>query len=43
MAGFPDEIINKHSAYVYFPFQDQGRVPLWFEPYLQKAQMEAKR
>ena len=31
------------SGYVYFPFQDQGHVPLWFEPYLQKAQRDVKR
>ncbi|GLC37756.1 hypothetical protein PLESTB_001473600 [Pleodorina starrii] len=43
VAGFPDDIINRYSAYAYFPFQDQGRTPLWFEPYLQKAQRDNKR
>ncbi|KXZ52871.1 hypothetical protein GPECTOR_8g252 [Gonium pectorale] len=43
VAGFPDEMVNRYSAYAYFPFQDQGRTPLWFEPYLQKAQRDNKR
>lgn len=43
ITGFPDDLINKYSNYVYFPFQDQGRVPLWFEPYLQKTQRDTKR
>lgn len=43
VAGFPDDMINRYSAYAYFPFQDQGRTPLWFEPYLQKAQRDNKR
>ena len=43
MAGLPDDVMNKYSGYVYFPFQDQGHVPLWFEPYLQKAQRDNKR
>jgi UDP-N-acetylmuramoyl-L-alanyl-D-glutamate--2,6-diaminopimelate ligase len=43
VSGLPDEIINKYSGYVYFPFQDQGNVPLWFEPYLQRAQRDCKR
>jgi hypothetical protein len=28
---------------VYAPFQDQGRVPLWFEPWLHSAQRTHKR
>lgn len=43
VAGFPDDMVNRYSAYAYFPFQDQGRTPLWFEPYLQKAQRDNKR
>ncbi|GFR43731.1 hypothetical protein Agub_g4842, partial [Astrephomene gubernaculifera] len=43
VAGFPDDIVSRYSAYAYFPFQDQGRTPLWFEPYLQKAQRDNKR
>ncbi|MEW5299762.1 MAG: hypothetical protein WDW36_002742 [Sanguina aurantia] len=43
MAGLPDDIVNPYSGYVYFPFQDQGHCPLWFEPYLQKAQRDCGR
>lgn len=43
VAGLPEELVNRYSGYVYFPFQDQGRVPLWFEPYLQRAQRTTKR
>ncbi|PNH05610.1 UDP-N-acetylmuramoyl-L-alanyl-D-glutamate--2,6-diaminopimelate ligase [Tetrabaena socialis] len=43
VAGFPDDMVNRYSMYAYFPFQDQGRTPLWFEPYLQKAQRDNKR
>lgn len=43
VAGLPDDLVNRYSAYAYFPFQDQGRTPLWFEPYLQKAQRDNKR
>ncbi|KAG2499048.1 hypothetical protein HYH03_003233 [Edaphochlamys debaryana] len=43
VAGFPDDLVNKYSIYAYPPFQDQGRTPLWFEPYLQKAQRDNKR
>lgn len=43
VAGLPDDIVNRYSAYAYPPFQDQGRTPLWFEPYLQKAQRDNKR
>ena len=43
ISGLPDEVVNKYAGYVYFPFQDQGHVPLWFEPYLQRAQRECKR
>jgi len=43
VAGLPEQLINRYSGYVYFPFQDQGHVPLWFEPYLQKAQRTTRR
>uniref|UniRef100_A0A7S0WRN5 Mur ligase central domain-containing protein n=1 Tax=Chlamydomonas leiostraca TaxID=1034604 RepID=A0A7S0WRN5_9CHLO len=43
VAGLPDHIVNRFKGYVYFPFQDQGHVPLWFEPYLQSAQRATKR
>ncbi|GAX74661.1 hypothetical protein CEUSTIGMA_g2109.t1 [Chlamydomonas eustigma] len=43
VAGLPDEVVNKYSGYVYFPFQDQSHAPLWFEPYLQKAQRDNRR
>ncbi len=43
VAGLPDTILQRYSGYVYFPFQDQGHVPLWFEPYLQKAQRTTQR
>jgi hypothetical protein len=43
VAGLPDHVVNRFSGFVYFPFQDQGHVPLWFEPYLQKAQRTTKR
>lgn len=81
VAGLPEEMLNRYSGYVYFPFmvspeqavlappcgrgwpptsqcrravaerthapiwplQDQGHAPLWFEPYLQRAQRTTKR
>lgn len=43
VAGLPEELVSRYSGYVYFPFQDQGHVPLWFEPYLQRAQRTTKR
>lgn len=43
IAGLPDDIVNPYSGYAYFPFQDQGHCPLWFEPYLQKAQRDCRR
>jgi hypothetical protein len=43
VAGLPDTLLKRYSGYVYFPFQDQGHVPLWFEPYLQKAQRTTQR
>jgi UDP-N-acetylmuramoyl-L-alanyl-D-glutamate--2,6-diaminopimelate ligase len=43
VAGFPDDLVNRYAGYAYFPFQDQGRTPLWFEPYLQKAQRDNRR
>lgn len=43
VAGLPEDLVSRYSGYVYFPFQDQGHVPLWFEPYLQRAQRTTKR
>ena len=43
VAGFPDDLVNRYAGFAYFPFQDQGRTPLWFEPYLQKAQRDNSR
>ncbi len=43
VAGLPDDVVNTYAGYAYFPFQDQGRVPLWFEPYLQAAQRDQRR
>ncbi|GBF91369.1 hypothetical protein Rsub_04109 [Raphidocelis subcapitata] len=43
MAGLPEKVLQSYSTYVYNPFQDQGRVPLWFEPWLHSAQRTHKR
>lgn len=43
ISGLPDDIINMFPELAYFPFQDQTRVPLWFEPYLHHAQLKTQR
>lgn len=39
----PSQVLQSYATHVYFPFQDQGRVPLWFEPWLHSAQRTHKR
>lgn len=43
MDGLPERVVQAYATYVYNPFQDQGRVPLWFEPWLHSAQRTHKR
>ncbi|KAI8466586.1 MAG: Mur ligase [Monoraphidium minutum] len=43
MDGLPDKVLQAYTTYVYSPFQDQGHVPLWFEPWLHSAQRRHNR
>lgn len=43
VAGWPEAVTEPYAAYVYNPFQDQGNVPLWFEPFLHSAQRRMQR
>ena len=43
MDGLPEKVLQAYAAYAYSPFTDQGRAPLWFEPWLHSAQRRHKR
>jgi UDP-N-acetylmuramyl tripeptide synthase len=43
VSGLPEEVTAPYAGWVYPPFQDQGRVPLWFEPFVHAAQRKARR